>query len=1832
MPEHDTPAPSEEPRKPASGPLRILKYVLYGLGGIVGLVVVLLLIGLLVLQSNWGAARFGDFVFGLANPYDSTETTFGKLSGTFLTRVELHDLNLTQPDGSRVVHIDTLRVRYNLLALLGGRIHLRELYLARPIIVAHQSEDGQWDALAPFLSDTTQTDTLKDGMAFQIDELRLTNGELYAEYYNPRRDSVLKANRLNVLAHDFEMADGISVRLDTLLAAFAPPDAGWVELRAGADVSESRSVHVRGLALTSDRSRVGARGRVHLPASADEPARALGFRLQARPLAFGDIAPFAPSLDPTQSVRLDATVDGTSRQMRIRSLARFDDGGSLSLNGRIAPSPGPVRYQLTARLDRFDPLGLLQGAEEKLLLQGVIQTNLAGATPQELSGVVRADLRSADYGDYNVRRANLQSRFQGGLARFEIGADVEGAPLRITGSARPFDAEISYDVAGRVERLDIGRFSQGGQRSNIDARFALEGRGVDPQTALANGSLTLAPSRINRIRLDEGKLDLALEDGVLTAGARMLFPKGRVFAASTVRFGDSLSYEVSRGRFENVDVAGLMGRPERSALNGSFSLKGRGTNPQTLDLDASIDMAPSYFGTYRLSDAGVEAAMRSGRLTTTLDAHLPQAGSFDFALETRPFDEEPLLRVTRGEFRDVNVGRLTGNPDLSTDLTGTAVFSLRGFDPSTMNMEGRLDLDPSRVNEQTITNAYLVAEMRRGRLEYNANVRLPAGEARMAGYARPLDASPTYAVNFGRFRNIDAGKFTGNPELASDLNGSFRLNGRGFDPNTLRLEARLDVAPSWVNEQLINSASLEATMRRGDLAYALAVDVPEGRARLEGAAQPLLETPTYSVTEGVFSGVDVGAITANPNLETNLNGTLRLSGRGADPATLTLDADIGFDRSYINEMTLVEGAVAADLADGLTNVNTLLRFEEGAVRADATGRFFDETPTYAVEGALEQIDLARLVRNDSLFMDRNGVQKGLFTARFNAAGSGFEPQTMTLRGRVYADTAALGDVDVDALEARFALADGQLVVDTLLLRSNFADATGSGRIALFDSLAYQNSDLRFSAEVRTLEPVRGFIPVDVLALERAHLNGRLYGRPEGLRFDVETDAGHLAYGENRVSNLKGTITGTLDPSFALEEARMNLTASNVNTAQIMGRDAAIEATYADAHADFRGGLMIDEDRDFNLAGQASLRPDSQWVQLDTLNLNLGKDHWRLLQPAVVEVQDGYRVRNFLLYADDQQIAVDGIIDPRGEQNLVLTIESVEMGPFADLFNLEGLDGVLNGRLDMTGPAADPNVAGALSMDLVSRETPVGALKTELRYEDRRFNLSAVLTHRDGSTLTAEGYLPIDLALAPADSAAVGEGVTIETGDAPAQSGINFTVRADSFSVDWLDPFLDQQAFTHLGGHLFADMVITGTFGDPQLNGEMRLQDGEITMPEFGVTYDRVNVRAGLAGNQIRLDTAAMRSGGGWAYANGVINLTQLSVGELQINANLDDFRAVDSPQYRAAVSGNITMTGSTEQPVVKGRVSLTDTDIYLDQSTPAAEVAPVQLTARDLRIVEDRFGYKIAARDTSTFVFYDALTLDMTVEMGRDMWIRQSGNPQIAIQFSGDLELNKQPNQEIGIFGTIEVIPERSYVNQFGRRFLITSGEIDFNGGPTDFVMNVETEYRVKKRRNDQPEATITLALNGRLDNPTLTLGSDPPMEQTDIVSYIATGRPADQSLQLGGGGGGGGGAFDSGAALATGQLASIIEGVAAEGLGLDVIEIQTSGFNTELVAGKYVTPKLYLGIQQPITVTRSQDDPTRQNNAPQVTLEYEVIDWLLLRLSGGSSALQGNLLWEYSY
>jgi autotransporter translocation and assembly factor TamB len=229
------------------------------------------------------------------------------------------------------------------------------------------------------------------------------------------------------------------------------------------------------------------------------------------------------------------------------------------------------------------------------------------------------------------------------------------------------------------------------------------------------------------------------------------------------------------------------------------------------------------------------------------------------------------------------------------------------------------------------------------------------------------------------------------------------------------------------------------------------------------------------------------------------------------------------------------------------------------------------------------------------------------------------------------------------------------------------------------------------------------------------------------------------------------------------------------------------------------------------------------------------------------------------------------------------------------------------------------------------------------------------------------------------------------------------------------------------------------------------------------------------------------------------------------------------------------------------------------------------------------------------------------------------------------VRLTKEPGGETLLLGKITPVPRRGFVEQFARSFDITGGELQLNGRPADHRVDLHAEYRPPSAdRSNDDDVKIKLDVTGPFDKLELALTSEPAMDETEIVNYIATGRSNVPGV-------GDPNAKDDTGSLATDiGIAGLTGGAqmaAQEAIGLDVLQVRFDALDgATLVAGRYVDPKVYVGFLQPL---QYKDEGSPTSNALARTrfeVEYAFQRWLVLNVKGESTELRSFLRVRHEY
>ena len=1318
------------------------------------------------------------------------------------------------------------------------------------------------------------------------------------------------------------------------------------------------------------------------------------------------------------------------------------------------------------------------------------------------------------------------------------------------------DTQFTGNLSGHLEGPSLGEVS--GQL------------GVTSSAAMVNGHV-LAPIRFDA-DVDNGKAVIQLVSGIW---------QSRVEALGWVRPFDSRPAFAVEGFFDGMDVSPIVQAVQRSTLDGHFNASGNGR-----DMMAVLELTPSTVNNLAIENAAVTLAAEDQQASTTLTMNSDQ-GVINIRGDV-VLGDTVRFTLEEASWSELDVAALLGL-DIKGRSTGRAAFS--GLvEGDVVSGQGALFVWDSQVGPAAVEQLESTVVLGSNRLSTAFSSRVARSEVEGSIDASWSEASnPTWRVE-ARFNGVDAS--TLGSQIRTDLTGDLVATGYDNEPR----QVDLVIADSRINEQPLDSAWIAVSYNDGAWPIAAGIDWRGGQVRLNGEASQ----ESVMARELSFAGLDLGAVLGSDGLETRLNGTV--SGLGVSLGdTMQAAGILNLSASSVNEQAIDTAYADIQYSGGSAQASANVDLGSGSIRLD-TLRFLtaEGAPDWSLQASAQDADLSGL-----------GLPPGKLNGKLDIAGTGIESNDLAVHlGHVELDGSVLGDWEISKLRSDVSWEDGVLTVDTLDTRSNALRLNGSGGIVLSGT---QEAVFAAGGALLDAGPLASLTGIGELS--SGHQSGDTLWLNARSNADGVFLAGRVVqtggtFDDLRWLDLDADVSGRWVRG-APPAGRLSAAVSRLSVPGVSAQSTFLDLALQDDTLAFAGSVNIDSRRSARLRGFADLQQKK--VLAERVSLDLDQDRWHLDQETTVSFAEGVRFRNLLLTADDQEIALDGILNFGGQQTLGLTVYDFRLGSVADLLGYDGIDGVLNGSVRLRGPAEAPEIRGSLDLVLESLGTMTGSAN----YAEGQVQVDASLADLKAGTLELAGTVPADLRLRR-DSTVVGS------------QEMRLAAEADDFGVHWIAPWLDEEVIGSVGGTLTGSIGIAGTPDTPDLSGAAAYSEGEIHLPMLGISVTDIEADIRLEGDTAFVTHVGATSGG-TLTGTGTIGIEALALGEMALNATLDRFLAADNRESSSHVTGDIEVRGTLSAPEVTGTVRLTATDIHPTQAGSEAALGLVAFTEADLQMLERHFNIRATEADTATFDLYEALSMNVDVIIGDDVWLRARQNPEMHVLLTGVVGLTKEPYQEPQIQGTVQAVPVRSYIRQFGRRFDIQTGRVTFVGPATDPLLDFRASYEVTQRGGGQDAVTIIMDVEGSLhgsDGLELELSSEPiSLDQADIISYIATGRPAADAFQLAGTG-----TLQVGGDLARQQLAQLIAAAAGAGLGLDVVEIQMEGSRgATITAGKYVSRRLFASVSLPLSASEDSGAADSRSNR-ELTIEYSIFAWLLARLRSNPSTMGVSLLYQYVY
>ncbi|PYR28597.1 MAG: hypothetical protein DMF92_13785 [Acidobacteria bacterium] len=576
-------------------------------------------------------------------------------------------------------------------------------------------------------------------------------------------------------------------------------------------------------------------------------------------------------------------------------------------------------------------------------------------------------------------------------------------------------------------------------------------------------------------------------------------------------------------------------------------------------------------------------------------------------------------------------------------------------------------------------------------------------------------------------------------------------------------------------------------------------------------------------------------------------------------------------------------------------------------------------------------------------------------------------------------------------------------------------------------------------------------------------------------------------------------------------------------------------------------IMQKEGRAGRLNGAVLIHTDGREVDVAELTVTLGRAPWRLVpsdRPPTVGWSDEGLVVSPLLFvggaAGDERIAVSGSWRSDGQGALRVTATHMFLDTLEGAFERPAsYGGVVDLDATIRGTPQEPIVKArvAISEGRVQRFS-YQSLVGRVDHAGEMFDVDLRLDQSPGVWMNAAGTVPL---------AMFNPGL--------AERPIHLVVTSSSIGLGLIEGLTD--VVRNVTGELRVNATVVGTSRDPHFQGDVGLTNAAFLVTLTGVRYQNGRAALTLASDRIGVDTLHIEDGNRRPLdAHGSLGTHEMTVGDLEIDAQAQGFEIVRNEFGRLAVDLTLRLRGRLETPRLGGVITIASGDLKVDEILARTLFQPYATEAMSTTVVD-----AVAALNP-----WDRLGLDISLHVPTQMRLTGEnvqvspdtpvGLGNINLRVGGDLYLYKDPGQPPSVTGSLDRIAG-TYTFQ-GRRF-----DIDEAGSSINFHGDLNPEAYVSVTRLISGVLT-RVTITGELRSPAIQLTSTPPLDQSDILSLIVFNTSTNQlssaqqqELAL------------RGATLAAGFFAAPLLSALESELGLDTLDIEPAG---ELGTGPKVT------------------------------------------------------------
>jgi translocation and assembly module TamB len=629
--------------------------------------------------------------------------------------------------------------------------------------------------------------------------------------------------------------------------------------------------------------------------------------------------------------------------------------------------------------------------------------------------------------------------------------------------------------------------------------------------------------------------------------------------------------------------------------------------------------------------------------------------------------------------------------------------------------------------------------------------------------------------------------------------------------------------------------------------------------------------------------------------------------------------------------------------------------------------------------------------------------------------------------------------------------------------------------------------LPVSGTLNTTAQVRGTVGDPHATADLTLAKGQIYGEP------YDSISGHAQYLNSGAQLLTATVDAGrkhLNASLRFDhpdKLTFNVTSNVIalnQVALIKKNEPTLEGT---AQLKTDGAIRIDRTKTHTQVDILALNADVKTTGL-TLNARpLGDAH------ITAETQNGVMTAKLDSNIAKSAIQGDGTVRLTGDypMNARLTFSNLGLSGLTALLRGASkpgqtqqdlnLEGSAAGEVTLNGPARTPDLLTA-SFEVTQFELHPRTVNGEARnIPNPRLPNPQLRNNGPIRASLARSVIRVESARfqAPNTDLALSGNIALNS-----QSPFNLNVQgnmnlglAEAYNADLTS-----------SGELDVNAAIRGGFTNPDVSGRAELKKADFHYADFSNGLTNANGVVLFSGTRANIQSFTAESGGGRVDATGFAALTN-GLLAFRVETVAQGVR-VRYPEGVSSISdADVTLAGTSDRSEVSGTVTVRRVSINpkSDMSTILAAAAQPAKTAQ------------------ATAGFLTNVNLDVQIETAPDVAFETS----VAQSLEADANLRLRGTAaNPAVLGRINITGGQ--LSFFSNKYTINQGSISFfDPAKIDPILNVDLSTKARG-------VDVTLVVTGPINKLNVSYRSDPPLQFSDIVALLATGRtPTDPTLAI---------------------------------------------------------------------------------------------------------------------